>query len=85
MSDDLENEITHVILQILLEARRQGKDLLSYEEVLQLLGMDDQGLHIQYMSEYGNTMYMLNTDLLDQLEDPEILKAMIESMGETKH
>ena len=44
MSDDLEKEIANTILQILLEARAQGKDMLSYEEILNLLGMDDESL-----------------------------------------
>lgn len=81
MKDTLEDDITHAILQILLEARKQGKELLSYDEVLTLLGFNDQSL-----SEQNDTVYFtLNKDMLDQLDDPEIVKAMIESMGATKH
>ena len=81
MKDTLEDDITHAILQILLEARKQGKELLSYDEVLTLLGFNDQSL-----SEQNDTVYFTpNKDMLDQLDDPEIVKAMIESMGATKH
>ena len=69
-------------MQILLEARRQGLDMLSYEEVLELLGMDDKSL----LTEFEKQSYLkLNTELLDKLDDPDVIEAMIESMSETKH
>ena len=83
--DDLEKQIADAILQILLEARRQGKELLSFEEVLEMLGMDDDSLLTEFEK---NSMLSLNTTLLDKLLDtdnPELLKAMVESLGETKH
>jgi len=80
--DELEKQITHVIMQILLEARRQGLDMLSYEEVLELLGMDDKSL----LTDLEKDSYLtLNTELLDKLDDPDLVEAMIESIGETKH
>ena len=83
--NDLEKQIADAILQILLEARRQGKELLSFEEVLEMLGMDDDSLLTEFEK---NSMLSLNTTLLDKLLDtdnPELLKAMVESLGETKH
>ena len=80
--DDLEKQITHVIMQILLEARRRGLEMLSYEEVLELLGMDDKSL----LTDFEKDSYLtLNTELLDKLDDPELIEAMVESIGETKH
>ena len=80
--DDLEKQITHVIMQILLEARRRGLEMLSYEEVLELLGMDDKSL----LTDFEKDSYLtLNTELLDKLDDPELVQAMVESIGETKH
>lgn len=80
--DELEKQITHVIMQILLEARRQGLDMLSYEEVLELLGMDDKSL----LTEFEKQSYLkLNTELLDKLDDPDVIEAMIESISEIKH
>jgi hypothetical protein len=83
--DDIEKQIADAILQILLEARRQNKDVLSFEEVLEMLGMDDDSLLTEFEK---NSMLSLNTALLDKLLDtdnPELLKAMVESLGETKH
>ena len=82
MSDKLEEIITHAILQILLEARRQGKEMLSYEEIVTMLGMDDTSLLTKFEKD---AMVVLNEDMLSQLDDPELLKAMVESLGETKH
>lgn len=80
--DELEKQITHVIMQILLEARRRGLEMLSYEEVLELLGFDDKSL----LTDFEKDSYLsLNTELLDKLEDPELIQAMVESLGETKH
>jgi hypothetical protein len=83
--DDIEKQIADAILQILLEARRQNKDVLSFEEVLEMLGMDDNSLMTEFEK---NSVLSLNTKLLDKLLDvdnPELLEAMVESLGETKH
>lgn len=82
MSDDLEKEIANTILQILLEARAQGKDMLSYEEILHLLGMDDDTLMTKFEKE---SMVVLNKEMLDQLNDPDVIEAMVESLGKTTH
>ena len=82
MSDDLEKEIANTILQILLEARAQGKDMLSYEEILHLLGMDDDTLMTRFEKE---SMVVLNKEMLDQLNDPDVIEAMVESLGKSIH
>ncbi len=82
MSDDLEKEIANTILQILLEARAQGKDMLTYEEILNLLGMDDASLMTKFEKE---SMVVLNKEMLDQLNDPDVIEAMVESLGKTTH
>tara|TARA_B100002019_G_scaffold289882_1_gene306431 strand:- start:6423 stop:6668 length:246 start_codon:yes stop_codon:yes gene_type:complete len=78
----IDDIITHAILQILLEARRQGKDMLSFEEVMELLGMDDTSLMTKFEKE---SVLVLNKDMLDQLDDPEMVEAMVQSLQETKH
>ena len=82
MSDDLEKEIANTILHILLEARAQGKDMLSYEEILHLLGMDDDTLMTKFEKE---SMVVLNKEMLDQLNDPDVIEAMVESLGKSIH
>tara|TARA_B100000927_G_C16181983_1_gene355777 strand:- start:168 stop:416 length:249 start_codon:yes stop_codon:yes gene_type:complete len=82
MSYDLETEIANAILQILLEARAQGKDMLSYEEILNLLGMDDETLMTKFEKE---SMVVLNKEMLDQLNDPDVIEAMVESLGKSIH
>ena len=79
---NIDDIITHAILQILLEARRQGKDMLSFEEVMELLGMDDTSLMTKFEKE---SVLVLNKDMLDQLDDPEMVEAMVQSLQETKH
>tara|TARA_B100001939_G_scaffold342652_1_gene354081 strand:+ start:279 stop:524 length:246 start_codon:yes stop_codon:yes gene_type:complete len=79
---NIDDIITHAILQILLEARRQGKDMLSFEEVLELLGMDDTSLMTKFEKE---SVLVLNKDMLDQIDDPEMVEAMVQSLQETKH
>ena len=64
--DDIEKQIADAILQILLEARRQNKDVLSFEEVLEMLGMDDNSLMTEFEK---NSVLSLNTKLLDKLLD----------------
>jgi len=82
MADDLEKAITHVILQILLEAKAQGKDMLTFEEILDLMGMDDKSLMTKFERE---SMFVLNKDMLDKLDDPDVIEAMVESLGKLKH
>ena len=82
MADDLEKAITHVILQILLEAKAQGKDMLTFEEILDLMGMDDKSLMTKFERE---SMFILNKDMLEKLEDPDVIEAMVESLGKLKH
>ena len=83
MSDDLEDKITSAILQLLLEANKQGKAILSYEEIVTALGMDDASLLTKFEQ---NASVTLNTALLDQISDnPDLAQSIIESMGATKH
>jgi hypothetical protein len=83
MSDDLEDKITSAILQLLLEANKQGKAILSYEEIVTALGMDDASLLTEFEQ---NASVTLNTALLDQISDnPDLAQSIIESMGATKH
>jgi hypothetical protein len=82
MSDDLEDKITSAILQLLLEANKQGKAILSYEEIVTALGMDDASLLTEFEQ---NASVTLNTALLDQISDnPDLAQSIIESMGATK-
>lgn len=56
--------------------------MLSFEEVIKMLGVDDTSLMTKF--EQG-MMFTLNADFLDKLKDPEVRKAMIESFKATKH
>ena len=71
MADDLEKAITHVIhKQILLEAKvSQGKDMLTFEEILDLMGMDDKSLMTKFERE---SMFILNKDMLEKLEEKNV-------------
>ena len=84
MSDeiDLEDEITQAILDILLDAKAQGHDMLSFEEICTMMGVDDLSLLSKFEH---NVAFDLNTEYLDKLKDPEVRKAMIESFKATKH
>lgn len=83
MNDDkIENKITNLILELLLNAREQGIDLVSFEDVCTMLGVDDMSLLTELERDEN---YILNHEYLEKLEDPEIRKAMIESFRATKH
>jgi len=83
MNDDkLENTITNLILELLLDAREHGIDLLSFEDICTMLGVDDLTLLTQLEQDEN---YILNHEYLEKLKDPEIRKAMIESFRATKH
>jgi hypothetical protein len=80
--DDTEDLITDLILDLLMDAREQGVELLSFEEICLMLGVDDLSL----MTEMESTNnFVINTDYIDKLQDPEVRKAMIESFKATKH
>ena len=83
MNDDkIENRITNLILELLLDARENGIDLLSFEDVCTMLGVDDMSLLTELERDEN---YILNHEYLEKLKDPEIRKAMIESFRATKH
>ena len=67
---------------MLLEAKEKGLDLLTFEEVCVMLGVDD--LSLLSKMEKGMT-FQINKDFIEKLKDPEIRNAMIESFKATKH
>ena len=79
---DLEDLITDAIFDLLLEAKEKGLNLLTFEEVCVMLGVDDLSL-ISKM-EKGMT-FQINKEFIEKLKDPEIRNAMIESFKATKH
>jgi len=79
---DLEDIITEAILDLLLDAKDNGLDLLTFEDVCKMLGVDDTSLMTKF--EQG-TAFTLNNEYLEKLRDPEVRKAMIESFKATKH
>ena len=79
---DLEDLITDAIFDLLLEAKEKGLNLLTFEEVCVMLGVDD--LSLLSKMEKGMT-FQINKDFIEKLEDPEIRNAMIESFKATKH
>jgi|TARA_B000000557_G_scaffold230299_1_gene202988 hypothetical protein len=79
---DLEDLITDAIFDLLLEAKEKGLDLLTFEEVCVMLGVDD--LSLLSKMEKGMT-FQINKDFIEKLKDPEIRNAMIESFKATKH
>ena len=83
MSDkDLEDELTLAILKLLVDAKSEGLDMLSFEDICKMLGVDDLSL----MSLFErNLAFDLNTDYLEKMNDPEVRQAMIESFKATKH
>ena len=79
---DLEDLITDAIFDLLLEAKEKGLNLLTFEEVCIMLGVDD--LSLLSKMEKGMT-FQINKDFIEKLKDPEIRNAMIESFKATKH
>ena len=79
---DLEDIITEAILDLLLDAKENGLDTLSFEDVCRMLGVDDTSLMTQF--EKG-VSFTLNKEFLEKLNDPEVRQAMIESFKATKH
>jgi len=79
---DLEDVITGAMLDLLIDAKAQGMDLLSFEQICTLLGVDD----ISLLSNYERGInFELNDEFLDKLKDPEVRRAMLESFKATKH
>ena len=79
---DLEDLITDAIFDLLLEAKEKGLDLLTFEEVCVMLGVDDLSL----LSKMEKDMtFEINKEFIEKLKDPEIRNAMIESFKATKH
>jgi len=79
---DLEDLITDAIFELLLEAKEKGLNLLTFEEVCVMLGIDDLSLLSQM--EKGIT-FEINKEFIEKLKDPEVRNAMIESFKATKH
>ena len=79
---DLEDLITDAIFDLLLEAKEKGLNLLTFEEVCIMLGVDD--LSLLSKMEKGMT-FQINKDFIEKLKDPEVRNAMIESFKATKH
>ena len=79
---DLEDLITDAIFDLLIEAKEKGLNLLTFEEVCVMLGVDD--LSLLSKMEKGMT-FQINKDFIEKLKDPEIRNAMIESFKATKH
>ena len=79
---DLEDLITDSIFDLLLEAKEKGLNLLTFEEVCIMLGVDD--LSLLSKMEKGMT-FEINKDFIEKLKDPEVRNAMIESFKATKH
>ena len=79
---DIEDLITEAILELLLTAKENGVSTLSFEEVCNMLGVDD----ISLMTKFERGIELeINEKFLDQLKDPEVRQAMIESFKATKH
>ena len=79
---DIDDILTEVILDLLLEAKENGLDMLSFKDLTKMLGVDDTSLMTKF--EQGMT-FKLNHEFIDKLKDPEIRQAMIESFKATKH
>jgi|TARA_B100002019_G_scaffold144681_1_gene124763 hypothetical protein len=79
---DLEDLITDAIFDLLLEAKEKGLNLLTFEEVCVMLGVDDLSL----LSKMEKDMtFEINKEFIEKLKDPEVRNAMIESFKATKH
>ena len=79
---DLEDLITDAIFDLLLEAKEKGLNLLTFEEVCIMLGVDD--LSLLSKMEKGMT-FEINKDFIEKLKDPEVRNAMIESFKAPKN
>ena len=79
---DLEDELTEAILKLLLDAKAEGLEMLSFEQICEMLGVDDLSLLNKFEH---NLAFDLNTEYLEQMNDPEVRRAMIESFKATKH
>ena len=79
---ELEDIITGAILDLLIDARDQGMELLTFEQICDLLVVDD--ISLMSKMEKGMT-FELNDEFLNKLKDPEIRRAMLESFRATKH
>ena len=80
--DKLEDLITEAILELLLTAKENGVNTLTFEDVCTMMGVDDISLMTKF--EQG-IEFKLNEEFLEQLKDPELRKAMVESIKATKH
>ena len=80
--DNLEDLITDAMLDLLLTAKENGLNTLSFEEICSMLGVGDVSLMTTI--ERG-IKFEINEEFLDKLKDPEIRKAMVESIKATKH
>jgi hypothetical protein len=80
--DKLEDLITEAILELLLTAKENGVNTLTFEDVCTMMGVDD----ISLMTKFEKGIeFKLNEEFLEQLKDPELRKAMVESIKATKH
>lgn len=79
---EIEDIITGAILDLLIEAREQGMEVLSFEQICDMLGVDDISLMTQMEKA---SSFELNLDFLEKLKDKEVRRAMLESFRATKH
>ena len=79
---DLEDLITDAIFDLLLEAKEKGLNLLTFEEVCVMLGVDDLSLLTKMEKDMT---FEINKEFIEKLKDPEVRNAMIESFKATKH
>jgi len=79
---EIEDIITGAILDLLIEAREQGMEVLSFEQICDMLGVDDISLMTQMEKA---SSFELNLDFLEKLKDKEVRRAMLESFKATKH
>jgi hypothetical protein len=79
---EMEDIITGAILDLLIEAKEQGMEVLSFEQICDLLGVDDISLMTQMEKD---SSFELNLDFLEKLKDKDVRRAMLESFKATKH
>ena len=66
---DLEDLITDAIFDLLLEAKEKGLNLLTFEEVCVMLGVDDLSL----LSKMEKDMtFEINKEFIEKLKDPDL-------------